>query len=280
MAPLPESPVLVMVWRELKRWVNRRGAFVTSLVTPVLWIAFFGKSFNVYGLVAGGVPAGVREVQRLLEAALIKVFGTLDYFTFFAAGMISVFVLFHSSFGSVGIIFDKRLGYMDRLLTAPVSRASIFFSRVLASVIRILLLETILLLIAIGLGMRVKQGMTPLDVLGLYATIALAAVGFSSVFNALAFNMDNHEALFATINLVNLPLMFSSNALYPISQAPWWVRGLALANPVTYTSTLTRYFLVGKGGPVDAASSLLALLLFVAVATTTGYLGFKKSLRR
>jgi ABC-2 type transport system permease protein len=74
--------------------------------------------------------------------------------------------------------------------------------------------------------------------------------------------------------------MFTSNALYPISQMPWWVRSIAVANPVTHASTLTRFFLIGKGDPASTLASFLALAVFSVSSMLLGYLAFKRSLRR
>ncbi|NWG09794.1 MAG: ABC transporter permease [Nitrososphaerales archaeon] len=48
----------------------------------------------------------------------------------------------------------------------------------------------------------------------------------------------------AVVNLLNLPLMFASSALFPISQMPVWLQSIARLNPISYTSDLVRSFIL------------------------------------
>ena len=267
---------LVLLRREVLKWVNRRPVLVISLATPIFWIALFGKSFNLASLIDAAVastglgPAAEAARQALLEAVK-RLFGTEDYFTYVATGMLAVFALFQSMFGAVGVVFDKRIGYMTRLLVAPIPRASIFAAKVLGSLVRITVLAAILLTVAALLGLKLKPGITPLDLLAAWLVLMLLSAGLSSLFTGLAFNIENQEVLFALANLINLPLMFSSSALFPREQMPEWLRAFAGVNPISHAADLIRYFLIGK--PLDdplLSAAYLAVLSSVLAAA--GYL--------
>ena len=48
----------------------------------------------------------------------------------------------------------------------------------------------------------------------------------------------------AIVNLLNLPLMFASNALFPTNAMPDWLKPIANLNPITYTTDAVRQLLI------------------------------------
>ncbi|MEB3806829.1 MAG: ABC transporter permease [Desulfurococcales archaeon] len=259
---------LTILSREVRKWIGRRAVFVVSIITPLIWIAFFGKSMNIQGLIAGRIPpnmpAQLAEVlKQAYEYALKQSFGTTDYFTFFSAGMLAVFSLFQSMFSGISVIFDKRLGYMDRLLVTPIPRTSIFLGKVGATLVRLSILELLLFATALALGMQLKNDIGLVDLAAAWAIIMVLALGLSSAYTTLSFYAENQEVVFAVGNLVNLPLMFTSSALFPVEQMPQWLQAIAKVNPVTYASDLVRYHLIGK--PVENYTLHLAILLAISL---------------
>ena len=265
---------LVLLRREVVKWVNRRPVLVISIITPLFWILLFGKSFNLLRLIsveAPTLPGPLAEAfRRYVSSFLIELFGTLDYFTYITSGILVVFALFQSMFSGVSVVFDKRLGYLTRLLVAPIPRGSIFLAKVGGTLFRVTVLTIILLLIADMAGFKFKEGLGVIDLLGTWIVVLLVASGFTSIFSSIAFHVNNQEILFALANLVNLPLMFTSSAIFPVEQMPEWLRSIAVFNPLTYAADLTRFFLVGRdiGDPV---ASLAVLAVFASASILAGY---------
>jgi len=272
---------LILAGREAKKWFGRRAVSILSVITPLMWIALFGKSFNLGGLIGvdvdiPGVPPAIAEaIRAALQSRIESIFGTLDYFTYVTSGMIVVFTLFQSSFGAVGTVFDKRLGYMTRLLVAPISRASIYAAKLLGTLLRITVLSILLIAVAIPMGFQFKEGISPLDLVAAWLIILLLASGFSSIFLAIAFKAENQEVIFATANLVNLPLMFTSSAIFPVKQMPTWLQEVARVNPITYAADLVRYHLIGYS--LESYTGELAYL--AALASLLLLAGFLLSMR-
>ncbi len=261
------SATLVIASRDLRKWIGRRPVLVMSLVTPLLWIALFGKSFNLQALLQpppGVPPEAAAAIQAVVEARVRALFGTTDYFTYFASGMLVVFAVFQSLFSGVSVIFDKRLGYMDRLLVAPIPRESIFLGKILATAARTTVLAVLLLAAALALGMNLSPGAGLPEVLAALGIVALLATGLASAYSTVAFYTDNQEAVFALGNMINLPLMFTSSALFPVEQMPRWLQDIAKVNPVTYAADLVRYLLIGK--PLDNPWQPLAVLAAITLA--------------
>jgi len=75
----------------------------------------------------------------------------------------------------------------------------------------------------------------------------MLAAGFSCLFVAISLRMKKWETLIAIANLVNLPLLFASGALFPIAFMPNWLQTIARLNPITYSADLTRtLFITGE----------------------------------
>lgn len=247
------SATLVILTREIKKWINRRAVLVMSLVTPIIWIAFFGKSFNLQSLIASPSnaplasvnPQLVQALREAMEARLKELFGTTDYFTFMSTGMLVAFSLFQGMFAGVSIIFDKRLGYMDRLLTSPVPRISIWLGKVLAVPVRVTVLSVILFVTALALGLQLKPDISVLDLFYSWIIIIVISIGMASLYAMISFYASNQEVVFSLSNLLNLPLMFTSSVMFPVKQMPHWLQEIAKINPVTYAADLVRHYLIG-----------------------------------
>ena len=258
------SSAVTLTYREVKKWVSRRPVFIVSLITPIIWISLFGKSLNLQSLLQpppGSVPnpALSRVIEEAARKRMLSLFGTTDYFTYMASGMLVAFSLFQGMFSGVSIIFDKRLGYLDRLLVTPIPRVSIWAAKTLAVIVRVTILSTILLAVSLALGMKLKPGISPVDLVMAWVIIVLVASGISSIYAVISFYASHQEVVFTLGNLLNLPLMFASSALFPVEQMPGWMQKIARANPVTYAADLLRYHLIGR--PVNNYAHDLAVLV-------------------
>ncbi len=243
---------LILLQREIKKWINRKPILVMSLITPILWIALFGKSLNLANMFSpSNLPPNIdprllRMFQEAINTRLEQLFGTTDYFTYMSSGMLVVFALFQGMFSGVSIIFDKRLGYMERLLISPIPRISIWLSKILAVAVRVSILSAVLLVTSILLGMKLKTNLTGLDIVAAWIYIMLIAAAIASLYALISFYAEHQEIVFTVGNLLNLPLMFTSNAMFPVEQMPDWLQKLASYNPITFAADLVRYHLIGR----------------------------------
>lgn len=256
------SETFVLFMREMRKWFSRRHVVFISLISPIFWILLFGKSLNISYFFAADLPP---EALNVIRERIFRLFGTQDYFTYMASGMLVIFPLFQSSFAGASLLFDKRLGYLNRLLVSPASRTAIFVSRVLAATARILIFSSLLLMIAIIAGYKLRSDFSPLHLIGALAVIAMISIALSSLFVLAALFIDSPEGLFALGNLFTAPLMFTSSALFPIEQMPWWLQLIAKINPITYGADLMRYFLTGR----DLTDPALVLVFMILGSTFT-----------
>jgi len=258
--------------RELVKWYKVPLIIGMSLVQPILWLALFGKAMNLGNLFTSsslqipGLNIPSQVMDELGRDIMLKVFGVTDYFSFLAAGMLSFIVLFMSMNSGMTIVWDRRLGILNKLLTTPVPRSNIVMGKSLASVVKSLVQATVVLLVAVLLGMQFRTGLNPLDFLGTYAVLFLLSMGLSSLFLMLALRSTSWESQMMIMNLVNMPLLFTSNSFYPLQMMPWWLRSVAMVNPITYSNEAIRGLLLGTPG-VNLYLDFAYLVAFAALFT-------------
>jgi len=187
-----------------------------------------------------------------------------------AVGMIAFTALFTTMFSGMSVVWDRRLGFMNKVLSTPVSRAVIIFSKVLSATLRSMFQAGLIILIAIAFGLQFGIGFNPIYVLGVFAIMFLICVGLSSVFIAITIRSTRIETPMAVVNLINLPLMFASNAFFPTKFMPDWLQTIAKVNPLTYTTDAVRQLLIFTTDWTQLALDFTYVGIFAIIAATVG----------
>lgn len=248
------SGLIPLTVREIKKWYRSPVFFLVGLIQPFLWIALFGSALS------GGL-FGSSQASSFFE-------GAPNYITFVTAGILTTTALFTGMFSGVNVIWDRRLGPMARFLASPISRSSIIFSKVLASMIRITVQVIILIVAALVIpnGLKFQNSFSLTEVGVLVAAVLMIAFIFSSIFTILAVRMRNMQTIFGLTNLVSLPLMFASFALFPATFMATWIADVAKYNPVSWSAQAIRHVIIN--GTAISSSLMSAVgwdLLFLAV---------------
>jgi len=250
--------------RDLKKWYTNPYQLLISLIQPAVWLGLFGKAVNFGSFISAG---GGSPAQQ--NAILLGIFGTTSYFSFLACGMLAFIILFTSAFSGMSVVFDRRFGFLNKALSTPVGRGTVVTAKVLQSVARSLIQSAIVLGIAVALGMDTSQ-ITVLGVLGSFVLLFLMAMGLSSLFVMLALRSSNWQTQMAIINLLNLPLLFASNALFPTKLMPAWLRDVVKVNPVSYANDGVRQLLLGAIGANSLFVDFAYLIGFASLFSIVG----------
>jgi ABC-2 type transport system permease protein len=183
--------------------------------------------------------------------------------------MLAFIVLFTSAFSGMSVVFDRRFGFLNKALSTPVARGSIVMGKILQSVGRSLVQAGIVLVIAVLLGMETAH-FTPQGVAGAFVVIFLMGMGLSALFTMLALRSADWQTQMAIINLLNLPLLFASNALFPTKIMPTWLQDVVKVNPVSYANDATRQLLIGATGMNSLPVDFAVLIAFAAILSIIG----------
>lgn len=250
--------------RDLKKWYTNPYQLLISLIQPAVWLGLFGKAVNFGSFVsAGGLP------QAQQNQILLGIFGTTSCFSFLACGMLAFIILFTSAFSGMSVVFDRRFGFLNKALSTPVGRGAVVTAKVMQSVVRSLVQSAIVLGIAVALGMDTTQ-FTILGILGSFVFLFLMAMGLSSLFIMLALRSSNWQTQMAIINLLNLPLLFASNALFPTKLMPTWLQDVVKVNPVSYANDGVRQLMLGAVGTNSLLFDFAYLIGFAGLFSVVG----------
>ncbi len=229
--------------RELKKWYQQPFILIMGIIQPILWLGLLGKAMNLGTMIPTGIP-GLNK-----DAIMLQTFGTTDYFSFMAMGMVAFTTVFTTAFTGMSVVWDKRLGFMNKVLSTPVSRSSIILAKVLSASVRAIVQAAIVAAIAFAIGPLVTgSNFAWWSILGVFAIVFLISVGLSSMFTALTLRANRMEMPQAIFQLITLPLMFASSAYFPIDQMPTWLQDIASVNPISYTIDAVRRLMIFSDG--------------------------------
>jgi ABC-2 type transport system permease protein len=198
---------------------RRPSTLIAGIIQPLMWLILFGALFE-------NIPPGL--------------FGESEnYGQFLGAGVI-VFTAFAGALNAgLPVMFDREFGFLNRLLVAPLASR---FSIVLASAIFIVTLSFIQTACIVAAGAFLGAGLPGLGgLLAIALIVLLLVVGVTALSLGLAFAMPGHVELIAVIFVTNLPLLFASTALAPLSFMPNWLQVVASLNPLSYAIEPIRY---------------------------------------
>jgi ABC-2 type transport system permease protein len=236
-------------WRELKHFVRSKALVLTTLSMPFVWLLFMGNTFNFTNVgsqlanslgpklmqvpgMTTGILLGIAQVFQGINLTQM-IFGASSYLTFFTPGIIALTTIMGGIMGGNTIVWDRRLGFLNKMLAAPISRTSVATGKIIASSLRTGMQAGIIALVAVlAMGVQVATG--PVGFVLAILIAMFLCLGFASLSMAIAATLKNMDAMFAIMSLLSFPLLFMSPAMFPLTMMPAWLRDLAQFNPVTY----------------------------------------------
>jgi ABC-2 type transport system permease protein len=226
-----------IVMRELLKFGRQYGRLVSALVRPLLWLAVFAAGFrNVFGV------------------AIVEPYDTyIPYDVYIAPGLVGMVLLFNGMQSSLAMVYDREMGLMRLLLTAPLPRPWILLSKLVATAVLSLAQVAAFVIVAalLGTGLPVFGSQTPMVLLStVCAALMLGALGL-----LLSVHIKQLENFAGTMNFVIFPMYFISTALYPLwklqESGAQWVYQVAQINPFTHAVEWMRFALYGKDAGVS-----------------------------
>ncbi|HSU67376.1 MAG TPA: ABC transporter permease [Tepidisphaeraceae bacterium] len=204
-------PALSLCRRELVRFLRQRHRIVGALGTPIVfWLLLgLGMGHSFRGI---GVPGGE------------------SYLKFFFPGTVLMILLFTAIFSTISIIEDRREGFLQSVLVAPVSRMSIVLGKILGGTVLAFGQGIIFLLLAPLIGLHLSViGFLAACVMMFIVSFALTGLGF-----CIAWRMSSTQGFHAIMNLFLMPLWFLSGAIFAPATAWAGLKWVMRVNPLSY----------------------------------------------
>ena len=239
-------PVYAVLERELLRMVRQRTRLVAAMVRPLIWLAVIGGGFATW---------------------------VGDYQSFLVPGVLGMTMLFGARLAALGTVYDKESGVMRLMRVAPLPRAWIALSTLVAAAAAAAAQALLLLVLLVALGYA--GGGTDWGLLAVaLAATSFVCAGIGMVTAAFARTLDNFAGI---MNFVIFPVFFLSGSLYPVANLPPVLYWAALLNPYTYGVDLLKHALLARAGSADFAAGLDLAVLAAATAAAAALAAWRFS---
>ncbi len=231
-----------IVGHEARKLSHDPSELLLRAVQPALWLVVFGSVFTSIH----AIPTG-----------------SYSYLQFLTPGILAQSVLFIAIFYGIASIRERELGIITKFLVSPTPRAVLVGGRALSASMRGLSQAVIVVVLATALGVRLNTD--PLAIVGIVVAIVLGSALFSTLSMIIASLVKTQERFLGIGQLLTMPLFFASNAIYPLSLMPSWLRPITLANPLTYLVDALRGLMLPGYSGVFPVGVDLAVLFAVTV---------------
>jgi len=240
-------PAVALWRREIVRFLRQRSRVTGAFAQPlVFWLLLGG------GLNASFRPAGAS--------------GT-NYVEYFYPGTIALVLLFTAIFATISTVEDRREGFLQGVLVAPVPRWTIVLGQALGGTTLAVVQGALFMLLAPFLDIHVTVG----SFIATLIVMTIVALGLTSLGLIIAWRMESTQGFHAIMNLILIPIWLLSGAFFPATGAPTVLYWLMTLNPLTYGMAALRRCLYlnnpAAAGPVPGLLlSLVVSVVFCALA--------------
>lgn len=243
-----------MVYR--RTW---HGSVLSSLVSPILFLAAMGIGLGGYVNRAGGAAA----------------LGGVPYLAFLAPGLLAAQAMqtaaFETTYPIMGkIVWDKLY---EAMLATPLTVRDLLAGELEWLVVRLCIVCTAFLAVMTAFG-AVRS---PLGVLALPAAV-LTGLAFATPIMAFSATQRRDSGFNVLFRFGITPLFLLSATFFPLDELPQFVRPLALLTPLYHGVALARALTLGTVDPLAALTHLAVLLGFVAAGTVLTAASFRRRL--
>lgn len=202
--------------------LRKPTTLIISVIQPLLWLIMFGALFQ-------NAPIYLFENY------------SIEYKDFLNSGII-IFTAFNSAINAgLTIIFDREFGFLNKILISPITNKN---SIMYACIIHTWIITIIQVLGITSIKYHTYNANESIKFLHLLISFIVISTIITTVSNISiygAFILPGHiEFIGLTSLFLNLPTLFTSTALAPLSFMPRWLQLLCCINPLTYGIEIIR----------------------------------------
>ena len=209
-------PVYTLAHRELTRFFRQRTRIVGALGQPIIFWVLFGA----------GLHSSFRGPAEM------------SYQEYFFPGVAAMILMFTAIYSTISIIEDRREGFLQGVLVAPIPRASLVLGKVFGGTILAVFQALVFLLVGptlsfVGLAPELHTGLTWGNAPAVIGFLTLVGFSLTSLGYLIAWPMDSTHGFHAIMSIFLMPMWLLSGSFFPAGDSGWlsWVIRL---NPLTY----------------------------------------------
>ena len=213
-------PIYTLASRELVRFFRQRPRVVGALGQPIIFWILFGM--GLHG--SFQPPAWAPE--------------TMTYQEYFFPGIAVLILLFTAIFSTISIIEDRREGFLQGVLVAPIPRVSLVLGKVCGGTILAVVQAALFLLIGpvltwTGLAPTIHVETTFVGALAVLGFLTLLAFTLTALGYLIAWPLDSTQGFHAIMSVLLMPMWLLSGAFFP-AEGSGWLAWIIRLNPLTY----------------------------------------------
>lgn len=235
-----------IVFREAMRFINQRSRFIAALVRPLVWLIVFAAGF-----------------RAALGLSIIPPYQTyITYEVYIVPGLCGMIQLFNGMQSSLSLVYDREMGSMRLLLTSPLPRWWLLFSKLLAGVAVSILQVYVFLAIAAAFGIT----MPLMGYVYAFPALVISGLMLGALGLLISSTIRQLENFAGVMNFVIFPMFFMSSALYPLwrmAESSPLLRDICAVNPFTHAVELIRFALYESLNGMALVWVLLAFTIFM-----------------
>ena len=261
--------LIAVAGREIAKFIRQTGRLFSALVRPTLWLIVFAAGFqNVFGV------------------SIIPPYETyIKYEVYIVPGLLGMVLLFNGMQSSLAMVYDREMGMMRLLLTAPLPRWYLLLTKLLAGTLLSVLQAYAFLIIAALFNIDLAQDMPTLMMgspddyavfvpwlswLSVLPALILSGMMLGALGLLLSVHIKQLENFAGTMNFVIFPMFFISPALYPLwklrESGAEWIYWLASWNPFSHAVELIRFAFYGQFAAQSCLIVFISLVIFFTIA--------------
>jgi ABC-2 type transport system permease protein len=204
-------------WREITRFRRQRSRLIGAFLQPLVFWALLGA-----GLKASFRPSGMPE--------------GINYVEYFYPGVIVLVLLFTAIFATIQTVEDRKQGFLQGVLVAPISRTTVVMGQALGGTTLALIQGVVFLVLAPIAGIRLSVEAVGVSI----SMMAIIAFALTSIGLVIAWRIESTQGFHAIMNLILIPIWLLSGAFFPVEGAPVWLEWTMRLNPLTYAMAALR----------------------------------------
>jgi len=235
-------PAMTLWQREMVRFFRQRNRVVSTMATPLVFWVIIGSGF---------------EDSFVIPASLEG--GSTSYSAYFFPGTVMLMLMFAAIFSTISVIEDRREGFLQTVMVAPVPRVALVLGKVLGGASVATIMGIVMLAFWPLIGQWAGWDAAAMTV-GVMFLVAVELTAFGLL---LAWPMDSTAGFHGVMNLLLMPMWILSGAMFPITGG--WQEVVKTINPLTYAQNAFVGAMRGEMMTVD-----LTLTCVLTVITIMG----------
>lgn len=224
---------------------------------------FYRVPANPVGIVLYPLIQLVVFSQLYKDIVQLPGFGGGSYLAYLAPGQIAFTAFFAVAWSGSALLSDYRIGYLDKLRIAPISRYAILAGELVPLFVECVAMAGIILLLSVLLGAPIATGLPGAIGVALLAGAFGVAWAGTSFVPAL---ITKNEQATGTLAMLFFPVAFMSTAFVPAALMPEWLQVVNDWNPISHVIEAMRSLMTvgvewGVLGRAVASVVLLGVVL-------------------